>query len=86
MVVRASGPTSDNIYTIYWFNKSRNDTNGIEHEISFNASIIGNDLQDMGSQSYHSNCPSFYFSCAGVAIENSGGSTGSSCRHHRDRL
>jgi len=66
----------NNIYTIYWFNKSRNDTNGIEHEISFNASIIGNDLQDMGSQSYQSTCPSFFFSCAGVAIENSGGSTG----------
>jgi hypothetical protein len=66
----------NNIYTIYWFNKSRNDFNGIEHEISFDASIIGNDLQDMGSQSYHSKCPSFYFSCAGVAVENSGGSTG----------
>jgi hypothetical protein len=66
----------NNIYTIYWFNKSRNDTNGIEHEISFNASIIGNDLQGMGSQSYHSTCPRSYFSCAGVAIENSGGSTG----------
>ena len=30
-----SGPSfwtdSDNIYTIYWYNKSRNDTNGIEH-------------------------------------------------------
>jgi hypothetical protein len=74
-----SGPSfwtdSDNIYTIYWYNKSRNDTNGIEHEISFNASIIGNDLQDMGSQAYHSKCPSFYFSCAGIAIENSGGLT-----------
>ena len=77
-----SGPSfwtdSDNIYTIYWYNKSRNDTNGIEHEISFNASIIGNDLQDMGSQAYHSKCPSFYFSCAGIAIENSGGLTGRS--------
>ena len=75
-----SGPSfwtdSNNINTIYWYNKSRNDTNGIEHEISFNASIIGNDLQDMGSQSYQSNCPSFYFSCAGIAIENSGGATG----------
>jgi hypothetical protein len=68
---------SDNIYTIYWFNKSLNDTNGIEHEISFNASIIGNDLQGMGSQAYQSNCPRFYFSCAGIAIENSGGLTGS---------
>jgi hypothetical protein len=68
---------SDNIYTIYWYNKSRNDTNGIEHEISFNASIIGNDLRDMGSQSHQSSCPSFYFSCAGIAIENSGGLTGS---------
>ena len=76
-----SGPSFwtdfNNIYTIYWFNKSRNDTNGIEHEISFDASIIGNDLQDMGSQSYQSNCPNSYFTCAGVAIENSGGSTGS---------
>ena len=67
---------SNNIYTTYWFNRSRNDTNGIEHEISFNASIIGNDLQDMGSQSHQSTCPSSYFTCAGVAIENSGGSTG----------
>ncbi|HMF66963.1 MAG TPA: right-handed parallel beta-helix repeat-containing protein [Phyllobacterium sp.] len=67
---------SNNLYTIYWFNRSRNDTNGIEHEISFNASIIGNDLQDMGSQSHQSTCPSFYFSCAGIAIENSGGLTG----------
>lgn len=66
----------DNIWTSYWYNKAYYNTNGIEHEISYNASIIGNDLVGNGGRDWASNCPSAYFSCAGVAIENSGSGTG----------
>jgi hypothetical protein len=60
--------------TIYWYNKAYRNSNGIEHEISFNASIIGNDLQDNGNPEWaHASCRSSYFSCGGVVLENSGG-------------
>ena len=60
--------------TMYWYNKAYRNSNGIEHEISFNASIIGNDLQDNGNPEWaHASCKSSYFSCGGVVLENSGG-------------
>ncbi len=66
----------NNVYTIYWYNRSFNDGSGIEHEISYNASIIGNDLGGMGPSDMPG-CLSGFFTCAGVQIENSGGATGS---------
>jgi hypothetical protein len=66
----------DNIWTIYWYNKSYYNTHGIEHEISYNASIIGNDLVQNGGRDWMKDCPGWYFTCGAVTIENSGGSSG----------
>lgn len=63
-----------NIYTSYWYNKtSANMGAGIEHEISYNASIIGNDLQGDGLDP---GCLRSYVACGEVMIENSGGLVG----------
>jgi hypothetical protein len=66
----------DNIDTLYWYNKSSYNTHGIEHEISYNASIIGNELVQNGGHDTHSACPGWYFTCGAVSIENSGGVNG----------
>lgn len=64
----------NNIYTTYWYNKTSANTGaGIEHEISYNASIIGNDLQGDGLDP---RCTSSYVACGEVMIENSGGLVG----------
>jgi hypothetical protein len=66
----------DNIYTIYWYNRVLGGSAGIEHEISYNASIIGNDIKDYANDASMSGCLRSYFACGGVMIENSGGATG----------
>lgn len=58
-----------NVYINYWYNKTLNNMGaGIEHEISYNASIIGNHLEGDGQDS---NCPSYYVGCGALQIENS---------------
>lgn len=67
----------NNIWTIYWFNKATNNSNGIEHEISYNASIIGNELVDNGnSEDLRQSCTDGYFTCGAVVIEDSSGVNG----------
>ena len=63
----------DNIWTLYWYNKSLNDGTGIEHEISYNASIIGNDIENTGGSSVWTACLGWYVTCGCIQIENSGG-------------
>ena len=65
---------TDNIYTKYWYNKiDGSGWNGIEHEQSYNASIIGNLITgvDIGPSGL-----SGFFSVGAITIENSGGATG----------
>ena len=63
----------NNIFTIYWYNKVGKGWNGIEHEISYNASIIGNVISDVDAGA---GCLNGYFTCGAINIENSGGATG----------
>jgi len=63
----------NNIYTSYWYNKVGKGWNGIEHEISYNASIIGNLISDVDAGA---SCLNGYFTCGAINIENSGGATG----------
>ena len=63
----------NNIYTSYWYNKVGKGWNGIEHEISYNASIIGNVISDVDAGA---GCLNGYFTCGAINIENSGGATG----------
>lgn len=62
----------DNINVTYWANKFGKGWNGIEHEISGNARIMWNVIKDVGFQPGMG----WYFSIAGINIENSGGSLG----------
>ena len=63
----------NNIFTTYWYNKVGKGWNGIEHEISYNASIVGNVISDVDAGA---GCLKGYFTCGAINIENSGGATG----------
>jgi hypothetical protein len=69
----------DNIYVTYWYNYIHGGLhwNGIEHEISYNASIIGNHIIEVANDSsLAAGCTGSYFGCGSLQIENSGGATG----------
>jgi hypothetical protein len=63
----------NNNNALVWYNKSNRNWNGVELEISYNASVIGNDLTGNGVTTW---CPGWYFTCGAVSVENSGGVEG----------